>query len=243
VPPIVIAHRTCPHDAPENSLLGIRKAAELGADGVEIDLRMSLDQRPFLMHDNTMQRTARFLLPLELTPSFLVRKLRLQGTSEHVPSLDEVLDALPEGMLLAVDVKSPWSVFALMGVIKRRRIESRVLVWCSSGLAVRYAIKTAPDVEIAYYKDFADATSNHAFIAKAHRIGANAVSLYWPAIDADLVASAHALGLRVYSWHAGFALAAPGLSAGLDGLITDFPRQAREALAGLTLPGRDRILD
>ncbi|HLF71485.1 MAG TPA: glycerophosphodiester phosphodiesterase [Dehalococcoidia bacterium] len=243
MPPIVIAHRTCPPDAPENSLLGIRKAAELGADGVEIDLRVSLDQRPFLMHDNTMLRTARFPLPLELTPSFLVRWLRLQGTSERVPSLEETLDALPEGMLLAVDVKTPWAVIALVRSIKRRRIESRVLVWCQSALAVRYVARAAPAVEVAYLKDVSDQERNLTFISRAKRIGAKAVSAHWSAIDREFVGAAHALGLRVYSWHGGSELVAPGLSAGLDGLITDFPKQAREALAGLTLPEPDRILD
>ncbi|HWC28629.1 MAG TPA: glycerophosphodiester phosphodiesterase family protein, partial [Dehalococcoidia bacterium] len=89
--PLIIAHRTCPLDAPENSLVGIGLAAELGADAVEIDLRMSLDQRPFLMHDWTMRRTTDFPLPLELTPSPMVRRLRLQHTDEHIYSLADAL--------------------------------------------------------------------------------------------------------------------------------------------------------
>ncbi len=40
---VIIAHRTCPRHAPENSLAGIRKAAELGADAVEIAVQRTLD--------------------------------------------------------------------------------------------------------------------------------------------------------------------------------------------------------
>ncbi len=54
----IIAHRTCPRHATENSLEGIRKAAELGADGVEIDVQRTLDGVPILMHDKTLWRTA-----------------------------------------------------------------------------------------------------------------------------------------------------------------------------------------
>jgi hypothetical protein len=129
--PCIIAHRTCPADEAENSLAGIHKAADLGADGVEIDLRMSLDQRPFLMHDDTMRRTTGWRLPLELTPSFLVRRQRLPN-GERVPSLGEAFEALPAGLVLAVDVKTPWAIVPLVGEIRRRGMQSRTLVWCQT---------------------------------------------------------------------------------------------------------------
>ena len=232
--PLIIAHRTCMADAPENSLAGVRLAAEQGADGVEVDLRLSLDLRPFLMHDRTLRRTTGFPLPPELTPSFLVRRQRLKGSDERVPSLVQAFEALAPGMLLAVDVKTPWAVAPLLRETRRRRLQARVLVWCTSALAVRYAARFAPEVEVAYLKDVVDAAGKQAYIAKARRIGAGAVSVHWRAVDADFVAAAHALGLRVYSWHRGFELTPAKLAAGLDGLITDHPRAAREAIDLLT---------
>jgi glycerophosphoryl diester phosphodiesterase len=229
--PLVIAHRTVPPFAAENSIEGVRIAFDQGADGVEIDLRMSLDQLPFLMHDNFMRRTTGWPLPLELTPSFIARTRQLKGGTECVPSLRQVLDALPDGKLLAVDIKTPWAVLALGGAIEARGIASRTLVWCSSGLAVRYARGRNPGWEVAHYKDFEAATDNRAFIARSQRIGAKAVSLDWRAIDAPLVAYAHALGLRVYSWHKDYELTEAKLTSGLDGLITDHPAKARQALS------------
>lgn len=232
--PLIIAHRTAPAFAPENSLEGIRVAFDQDADGVEIDVRMSLDQRAFLMHDNSMARTTGWPLPLELTPSFYVSARRLRGSHEHVPSLSQSLDALPDGKLLAADIKTPWAVVALAGAVKRRGIASRTLVWCSSGLAVGWAARRNLGWEVAHYKDFEDARSNHAFIDNAKRIGAAAVSLDWRAIDAGLVAFAHERGLRVYAWHKDYELGEAKLQAGLDGLITDYPAKAREALDRLS---------
>lgn len=229
-PPLVIAHRTCPLDAPENSLAGIRIALQQGADGVEVDVRASLDQRLFLMHDRTLWRTARFPLPLELTPSFLVRRLRLRGSAERVPSLVQALGALPDGMLLAVDVKTPWAVAPLLREVKRWRLEERVLVWSASALAVRYAARAAPAVETAYLRDTTDAAGKLAFVEEARRLGAKAVSAHWLAIDAAFVAAAHARGLRVYSWHRQFELSETKLKSGLDGLVTDRPAAARQAV-------------
>jgi glycerophosphoryl diester phosphodiesterase len=231
-PPTIIAHRTCPADEPENSLAGIRRAAELGADGVEIDLRMSLDQRPFLMHDRTMWRTTGWRLPLELTPSFLVRRRRLPN-GERVPTLGEAFDALPEGLFLAVDVKTAWAIRSLVREIRRRGMERRTLVWCQSERACAYASKRLPEVEVAYLKTALEPVAQRAFLDTARAVGARAVSTHWRAVSDDHVADAHSRGLRIFSWHDDYELGPDKLQAGLDILITDFPRQARKAYAAL----------
>jgi glycerophosphoryl diester phosphodiesterase len=228
--PLIIAHRTAPAFAPENSLEGMRIAFEQGADGVEIDLRMTLDQRTYLMHDNSMARTTGWALPLELTPSFWARTRRLQSGHEAVPSLKQALDALPQDRLVAVDVKTPWAILPLAAAVRKRRIAGRTLVWCSSALVVQYAVRRNLGWEVAHYKDFEDSRNNRAFIETARRIGAQAVSLDWRAIDTELVAFAHERGLSVYSWHKDYELAESKLTAGLDGIITDYPARAREAV-------------
>jgi glycerophosphoryl diester phosphodiesterase len=56
---LVIAHRTCPRDAAENSIAGIREAAKAKADVVEIDVRLTSDGHPVLMHDPSLWRMTR----------------------------------------------------------------------------------------------------------------------------------------------------------------------------------------
>jgi glycerophosphoryl diester phosphodiesterase len=177
-----------------------------------------------------MARTTGWPLPLEFTPSFVARTRRLRGAAESVPTLTQALDALPEDKILAVDIKTPWSVLALRGPIAKRGIAERTLVWCSSGLAVRYAVQRNPGWEVAHYKDLDGATANRGFVAAARRLGARGVSLDWRAVDADLVAYAHEVGIRVYSWHKEYELTEAKLASGLDGLITDHPAKARHTL-------------
>ena len=66
--PYIMQHRTWPHPriichrgggtlAPENTLAGIRKAADLGFGGVEFDVMLSADNMPVLIHDETLERT------------------------------------------------------------------------------------------------------------------------------------------------------------------------------------------
>lgn len=55
--PRLIAHRGGGALAPENTLAGLRKAAELGYRGVEFDVMLSGDGTPVLIHDETLERT------------------------------------------------------------------------------------------------------------------------------------------------------------------------------------------
>jgi glycerophosphoryl diester phosphodiesterase len=231
--PLIIAHRTLPLDAPEQSFAGIHVSETQGADGVEVDLRMSLDQRPFVMHDWTMRRTTGFPLPVELTPSWIVRKQILRDSDEHVHTLAEVMDEVPQRMLLAVDVKTPWAIIPLVHEIKRRRLQQRVLVWCTSALAVRYAVARLPDVEVGYLKGVTDPRGKREFVWRARRLGAKAISAHWLAIDPEFCEFAHSYGLRVYSFHAEAPLLPEKLRAGIDGLITDYPAKAREVYASI----------
>lgn len=53
----VIAHRGVPVMAPENTIAGLRKAKELGAEWIEFDLRMTRDDEVIVMHDSSVDRT------------------------------------------------------------------------------------------------------------------------------------------------------------------------------------------
>ena len=54
---LLTAHRGIPSQAPENTLSGIRLAAQLGARWIELDTQLSKDRTPVVMHDETLDRT------------------------------------------------------------------------------------------------------------------------------------------------------------------------------------------
>lgn len=55
--PALLGHRGARVEAPENTLVGIARAAELGATWVEVDVKLSGDGQLILMHDETLERT------------------------------------------------------------------------------------------------------------------------------------------------------------------------------------------
>jgi glycerophosphoryl diester phosphodiesterase len=55
--PFLLAHRGASHFAPENTLASIRKAHQLGAKWIEIDVMLSADGEVMVFHDDTLERT------------------------------------------------------------------------------------------------------------------------------------------------------------------------------------------
>jgi glycerophosphoryl diester phosphodiesterase len=56
-PPWILGHRGTPHEAPENTLAGMRRAVDVALDGFEYDLRACASGEAVLLHDATLERT------------------------------------------------------------------------------------------------------------------------------------------------------------------------------------------
>ena len=112
----IIAHRGASHDAPENTLPAVLLGWERGADSVEIDIHHSRDGRIVAIHDKDTKRvTGHTGLVASMSFSQL-RELdagswkepRWAGT--RIPSLEEVLETVPPGKSLVVEIKCPATV-------------------------------------------------------------------------------------------------------------------------------------
>jgi Glycerophosphoryl diester phosphodiesterase len=109
--PLIFAHRGASHDAPENTAEAIALGWEMGADGVEIDIRLTRDGRIVLMHDaDTIRTTGVQGLVAGRTFADL-RKLDA-GSWKHpdfsgarVPALEEVLSAIPADKQAIIEIK------------------------------------------------------------------------------------------------------------------------------------------
>ncbi|HET7089154.1 MAG TPA: glycerophosphodiester phosphodiesterase family protein, partial [Anaerolineae bacterium] len=103
--PLNLAHRGASAYAPENTLAAFRLAAEMGADGLEIDAKLSRDGAIVILHDATVDRTTSGSGRVsDLTLSQLKSldagsKFRSRFAGEHVPTLDEVIDAVGDRLI------------------------------------------------------------------------------------------------------------------------------------------------
>ena len=229
---LIIAHRTAPLDAPENSLEGIRKAAGLGADMVEVDLRRTLDGVAVLLHDPWLLRTLVPPLPwpLALTPDALARRLRLRGGDERLPLFAEALATLPPGLGMAIDIKDPSAAPATVDEVRRQGAEQRVLLWSQHLKAVEHCATEMPEAETSLLRDTFTPEAHVRLLDDAITAGARGVSAHWDAVSPEFMGHAEQRGLRVYAWCQWEERHAEKAGLGLAGVVTDWPREARAAL-------------
>jgi len=110
--PRLVGHRGARGSAPENTLVSMRRAAELGAPWVEFDVKLTADGRAILMHDDTLERTTNGRGPVAATSWEQVRTLDAGAwfgpafAGERVPDLAETVTLLDElGLGANVEIK------------------------------------------------------------------------------------------------------------------------------------------
>jgi glycerophosphoryl diester phosphodiesterase len=107
--PAIIAHRGASAYAPENTLAAFKLALQQGADGIELDAKLSADGHVVVIHDQTVDRTTPFHGSVA---EFRLAELRKMDAGSHfdiafrgepVPTLEEVFKAV--GQLTYINVE------------------------------------------------------------------------------------------------------------------------------------------
>ncbi len=234
MPPVIIAHRTSPLDAPENSLAGIARSGELGADYVEIDVRLTRDGVPVMLHDALLLRTTLRPWPVSWATANGLRRTRLRKSGERVPLFAEAVDALPDHLGFAIDTKSPDAAAAVVDELRNQGKLSRALLWAQSEQAVRWYAEHAKDeaAEVALLRDALTPDAIDRFLGDAVDFGAAAISAHQSTVDEAFIERAHGMGLKVHCWFQDRATQQAKATLPLDGIVTDWPEEARRLSHG-----------
>ena len=130
-PPWILGHRGAPREAPENTLTALRRALELGLDGVEYDVHACQGGEPVLLHDETLERTTNLSGRVaDVSLSELVHAdaggwFARRFTGEPVPLLEEALEldhvteTGPRAVHHMIELKDPSLVAAVGHALER----------------------------------------------------------------------------------------------------------------------------
>ncbi|MFD9867383.1 glycerophosphodiester phosphodiesterase [Streptomyces niveus] len=145
---VAVGHRGDPYRVRENTLPSVRSALERGADAVEIDVRVTSDGVPVLLHDSSLKRLWGHDRALSDITHAELRSLTQGG----VPTLQEVLLA-PEPVAdarLMIDLPSATAatVRAVVGVVRECGAADRVY-YCAGADAMLAVRDADPAAEIA----------------------------------------------------------------------------------------------
>ena len=118
---MVVAHRGDWRNYPENSLSGIQSCIDHGVDVLEIDVWLTQDGVPILMHDSTVDRTTDGSGSVSSLTLAQIKSLTLEGTAnEQVPTLEEAVLLMKNQCMFYLDKQDSSTVIAAtMAVLKR----------------------------------------------------------------------------------------------------------------------------
>lgn len=223
--PLVISHAACGGHAPVNTLAGVRKALELGADAVEIDVQASADHVPVLMHDLTVDATTNGTGAVaELT----LNQLRaLDAGGEPPPTLAEVLTLTRDRVLLVCEIKQPGIEDFVAAAVHEANAIHDVMVWSFFPQALENMRRAEPRIPCALLIAPQALPNWRGLRESTLRLGLQGVSVFFAGIDDSLARDCQRSGLALYAWTADPSEAIQRLiDIGVDGICTNYPDRA-----------------
>ncbi len=262
--PLRFAHRGASARAPENTLAAFEEAIRLGVDAIELDVHLSADGVPVVIHDDTVDRTTDGRGAVAALPLAALRRLdagswfgaRFRG--ERIPTLEEALDCARRRCGLNIEIKEarrgtarrarrgragdrtpatdPAALArAVARTISRSRLRDLLLVSSFSRQALERARAAMPRVRLGYLVS----RSARGLSSLHRRVELCALHPHHRLATLRRIRAVHRLGLAVFAWPVNDSRLMSRLVAmQVDGLMSDDPSLFHDLATG---PARPRI--
>lgn len=223
---ICIGHRGACGTEPENTLRSVRRALEMGADGVEIDVRL-VEGELVVIHDARLERTTNGQGRVS-SKSFAALRALDAGEGERIPVLREICDAVARRGFINIELKGAGTAQPTARLV-------RELIEQGGWRPEQFLVSSFLRRELRRFR-VADegrtplglllARPTRLFLAQARALGAQTVHPPLRHTNERLVTRAHAEGLRVYVYTVNRPTDYARMKElGVDGVFTDFPER------------------
>jgi glycerophosphoryl diester phosphodiesterase len=239
----VIAHRGFSAEAPENTLAAVRRAIEIGADMVELDVTMTADGNVICLHDETLDRTTDGRGPATERTLAEIRRLdagswfSAEFAGEPVPTLAETLDVVDGRILLNIEIKPeavPHGVVgAVADLVRGRRMVDRVVVSSFAPEALRRMKLAAPEIAtVSLFND--ELHDGRDPLEVVLEVGSRGLNISAKRVTPELVERCHRHGLPVGVYTVNRTQPMRRLiRLGVHAIFTDRPDRVREVVRAL----------
>ncbi len=223
--PWIVGHRGACGEAPENTIESFLLAIAQGAVMIELDLQLTRDGRLIALHDWDLLRTAGAPIVGEDATAAEIQALnvgRYQERSATAPTVEEILDALPPGFPLNLELKCRNAdqrhyARALQRAVAGRR---QLLVSGFEWNLLRQVREILPDIPIAPLAH----ESLPPVLVAARELRAAAVHCHHEAMTTEFVEEASRSGMPVLVYTVDdAAIASAQFAMGVAGVFTNYP--------------------
>ena len=241
-PPVMrIAHRGASGKglAPENTMAAFKLALDIGVDLVEIDIHLTADGHPVVIHDRLVDRTTDGTGLVNTMTLAEVKKLdagswfgsEFQG--EQIPTLEEVMLLCKRKALLLIEAKTVEAAEVAAVRVRALRAQSRVIIQSFHGAGVRAVNRLDRRIPTAFLMTGSEATLRRrtGVVRRVLKLGANALALKYKAAQPDLVAQflSRARGFWVWTVDEEEDMREM-IEMGVGGIITNYPDRLNKVL-------------
>ncbi len=248
-PPLILGHRGARHAAPENTLAAFELARDEGADGVELDVRLSREGDVVVVHDATLERVSQGRDRRRVDQLSRAELDAIDvGDGQRVPNLRRVLSFChAHSLRVNVELKSDLHPNSRTQALQHLRLVQGcaalardfpdpghfILFSSFNPLLVAMLRRLVPEVPGAWLVHEGQPRMLRATRQRAARaaLRLRAVHPQGKLASAELVSELHAQGSVVNVWTVNDASEAIRLTrVGVDAIISDCPAKIRESL-------------
>ena len=221
-----IGHRGAAGYMPENTIESFQEAINLGCDGIELDVHLSLDNEIIVIHDETIDRTSNgkgFVNELNISEI----KTFLIDHKYQIPILPEVLAITNQKLLVNIELKSYATADKVVALIEKYVSEKKlnyknIIISSFDWNALQQVRFLNDDISIGVLT----ATDLDLALAFATFIKANTINPYFELLNEENVAKIHARGLKIHTWTVNEREDIAKIKLlQVDAIISDFPDQ------------------
>lgn len=229
----IFAHRGASGYAPENTLEAFALAIRQGADGIELDVQLSSDGVPVVIHDETVDRVTdktgyvKDYTLQELKELTVLRNKFPAYSQSKIPTLKEVLEAVkPSGIQVNIELKTgiywyPDIEKKVAAIVEETGMKDRIVYSSFNHYSVQRLKEIVPDAETAYL--YSDVILNVEEYAKDTKVDGLHPAVYHVKM-ADFLEEYKKSGLKVRVWTVNEEADMKELiEAGITAVITNYP--------------------
>ncbi|MCW8802695.1 MAG: glycerophosphodiester phosphodiesterase family protein [Candidatus Bathyarchaeota archaeon] len=213
-----IGHRGARAYEPENTLSSFRKAIELGATAIELDVRKTKDGKLVVIHNADVNKTTNGEGAVNELTLEQIQKL-VTDKNEHIPTLDDVLDAVGKKVKILVEIKEVGTEKQILDLIQKKGLLDNVILVSFHEESLKTVRELNDKVETGLIYVRHKNPIQTALDLKAEYL----LSLYSFTHSAN-IQKAHEKGLKVIVWTINKQEEAQEYKQkGVDGIATDRP--------------------
>ncbi len=232
---LVIAHRGDSANAPENTLAAFRKAVALGVDMIELDVHLTSDGCPVLMHDFDVDRCTNGHGPIARHPLAELQALDAGGwfspefSGERIPLLGEALETIPAPVQINMHLK-PYDPDddalerIVLEHVRRFDLAGRLVVVHDAIGSLERLRARRPDLVCCLLPPPGVSGVEYVDLARAH--GLSVLQPDRGHMSPEFVAYAHRHGMRANVFYADtIEDMRLYITWGIDGILTNYPER------------------